>query len=63
MSQLNSSGRSLRDRLAASLNPSLVDELLAAYQEAKRNHYLGGHRLSAVEGGVSARLRIASFKM
>ena len=51
MSQLSSLGGSLRDRLAASLNASLVDELLAAYQEAKRNHYLGGHRLSAVEGG------------
>lgn len=29
----------------------LVDELLAAYQEAKHNFYLGGLRLSAVEGG------------
>jgi hypothetical protein len=29
----------------------LVDELLAAHQEAKRNFYLGGLRLSAVEGG------------
>ncbi len=41
----------LRNRLGASLNDGLVDELLAAYREAKRNHYLGGHRLSAVEGG------------
>ena len=29
----------------------LVDELLAAYQQAKHNYYLGGLRLSAVEGG------------
>jgi hypothetical protein len=42
---------SLRDELAASLDPSLVDELLAAYEEAKSNYYLGGLRLSAVEGG------------
>jgi hypothetical protein len=30
---------------------NLVDELLAAYREAKQNFYLGGLRLSAVEGG------------
>ena len=41
----------MRDGLAALLDDRLVDELLAAHQEAKRNHYLGGHRLSAVEGG------------
>jgi hypothetical protein len=29
----------------------IVDELLAAYQEAKHNFLLGGMRLSAVEGG------------
>lgn len=29
----------------------LVDELLMAYQESKRNLYLGGLRLSGVEGG------------
>ena len=29
----------------------LVDELLAAHQDAKHNFYLGGLRLSAVEGG------------
>ena len=29
----------------------LVDELLAAYRDAKHNFYLGGLRLSAVEGG------------
>jgi hypothetical protein len=41
----------VRRGLVASLNAGLVDELLAAYQEAKRNFYLGGLRLSAVEGG------------
>jgi hypothetical protein len=29
----------------------LVEELLGAHQDAKRNFYLGGLRLSAVEGG------------
>jgi hypothetical protein len=29
----------------------VVDELLDAHEEAKRNYYLGGLRLSAVEGG------------
>jgi hypothetical protein len=38
----------------------LVDELLAAYHEAKRNFYLGGLRLSAVEGG---RFCEAAFRM
>jgi hypothetical protein len=41
----------IRQGLIASLDTGLVDELLAAYQEAKRNFYLGGLRLSAVEGG------------
>ena len=41
----------IRAGLVASLDDILVDELLAAYDEAKSNHYLGGHRLSAVEGG------------
>lgn len=41
----------VRQGLVASLNPALVDELLAAHQEAKRNFYLGGLRLGAVEGG------------
>ncbi|MYK73741.1 MAG: hypothetical protein F4017_03985 [Acidimicrobiaceae bacterium] len=27
-----------------------MDELLEAYSAARRNHYLGGHRLAAVEG-------------
>jgi hypothetical protein len=38
-------------QLARSVPPNLVDELLESYSEAKRNFYLGGHRLSAVEGG------------
>ena len=37
--------------LKAQFDPRLVDELLSAYQEAKRNFFLGGLRLSAVEGG------------
>ncbi|MGB6974680.1 MAG: hypothetical protein WBD67_08370 [Terracidiphilus sp.] len=41
----------VRQGLVVSLDSVLVDELLAAYQEAKRNFYLGGLRLSAVEGG------------
>jgi hypothetical protein len=42
---------SVRQGLVAFLDARLVDELLSAYQEAKRNFYLGGLRLSAVEGG------------
>jgi hypothetical protein len=41
----------VRAQLAASLDAKLVDELLAAHEEAKRNFYLGGARLAAVEGG------------
>lgn len=41
----------IRAGLVASHDAKLVDELLTAYQEAKRNYYLGGLRLSAVEGG------------
>lgn len=37
--------------LKQTLPAKLVDELLAAYEEAKQNFYLGGLRLSAVEGG------------
>jgi hypothetical protein len=37
--------------LRASLNAAVVHELLEAYVEAKKNFYLGGLRLSAVEGG------------
>jgi hypothetical protein len=38
----------------------IIDELIAAYQEAKSNFYLGGLRLSAVEGG---RFCEAAFRM
>ncbi len=38
-------------QLAAKLEAKLVRELLEAHSEAKRNYYLGGLRLSAVEGG------------
>lgn len=44
-------GGELRQGFTGSLDVGLVDELLLAYQEAKRNFYLGGLRLSAVEGG------------
>lgn len=37
--------------LKAEFDRTLVDELLAAHREAKTNFYLGGLRLSAVEGG------------
>jgi hypothetical protein len=37
--------------LKKNLPANLIDELLAAYEEAKRNFYVGGLRLSAVEGG------------
>ena len=41
----------VRIGLVASLDVKLVDELLAAYSDMKHNFYLGGLRLSAVEGG------------
>lgn len=42
---------SIRAGLAASLDPKIVNELLEAYAEAKKNYYLGGQRLAEVEGG------------
>lgn len=47
----STSRRLIRTGLAGTLDVTLVDELLDAYEEAKTNHYLGGLRLSAVEGG------------
>src|SRR3989442_5523499 len=41
----------IRAGLVASLDATLVDELLEVHAEVKRNYYLGGLRLSAVEGG------------
>ena len=48
------------DDLKKQFDARVVDELLAAYQEAKKNLYLGGLRLSAVEGG---RFCEAAFRM
>lgn len=50
----------VRKSLTASHDKRLVEELLEAYVEAKRNAYLGGLRLSAVEGG---RFCEAAFRM
>lgn len=50
----------LRSALGSSLDKVLVDELLASHGEAKRNFYLGGLRLSGVEGG---RFCEAAFRM
>ena len=42
----------VKDQLRASGLPRvLVDELIEAFSEARRNHHLGGLRLAAVEGG------------
>jgi hypothetical protein len=41
----------IQAQLASALPSKLVDELLEAHAEAKRNLYLGGLRLSEVEGG------------
>lgn len=41
----------VRAGLTAHHDARLVDELLAAYRDTKKNFYLGGLRLSAVEGG------------
>ena len=38
-------------QLSTKIRPKIVAELLDAHEEAKRNYYLGGLRLSAVEGG------------
>ena len=46
--------------LSKAFERKLVDELLEAYAEAKRNYYLGGLRLSEVEGG---RFCEAAFRM
>ncbi len=42
---------SIEAQFASKLEGKLVHELLEAHSEAKRNFYLGGLRLSAVEGG------------
>jgi hypothetical protein len=38
-------------QLSTKIQSNIVAELLDAHEEAKRNYYLGGLRLSAVEGG------------
>jgi hypothetical protein len=43
--------KEIKSGLKAKFDGNLVDELIAAHQEAKHNFYLGGLRLSAVEGG------------
>lgn len=48
---MNGARAAIRDGLVVALDPTLVDELLVAYEEAKSTFYLGGLRLSAVEGG------------
>lgn len=50
----------IRAGLVVTFDEKLVDELLEAYNESKRNFYLGGHRLSEVEGG---RFCEAAFRM
>lgn len=50
----------IRSGLAARLPARLVDELLDSHEEVKRNYFLGGLRLSAVEGG---RLSEAAFRL
>jgi hypothetical protein len=54
----------IRAGLAAKLPSSVVDKMLDAYQEAKRNFYLGGNRLSEVEGGrfCEAALRLLQHR-
>lgn len=53
----------VESQLASKLPSDLVRELLEAHSEAKRNYYLGGLRLSAVEGGrfCEAAFRILEF--
>lgn len=50
----------VRASLVRAYDAKLVDELIAAYVEAKRSNYLGGLRLSEVEGG---RFCEAAFRM
>jgi hypothetical protein len=50
----------IRSGFVTTLDARVVDELLAAHQEVKRNFYLGGLRLSAVEGG---RFSEAAFRL
>ena len=53
----------LRDQLTTSLPGVLVEELIEAHEEAKRAFFLGGLRLSEVEGGrfCEAALRLLEY--
>ena len=44
----------------AGLDERLIDELLEAHNEIKQSFYLGGHRLTGVEGG---RFAEAAFRI
>lgn len=48
---MDSSIETVGKGLAASHDKTLVHKLIESYLDAKRNFYLGGLRLSAVEGG------------
>lgn len=50
--------------IASGLPEELVDELIEAFSETRRNHYLGGLRLAAVEGGrfCEAAFRVLEHK-
>lgn len=50
----------IRASLVSAYDEVLVDELLEAQEDAKRNFYLGGLRLAGVEGG---RFAEAAFRM
>ncbi len=50
----------VRASLARAYDPTLVDEILSAYEETKRNFHAGGLRLAEVEGG---RFCEAAFRM
>lgn len=55
----------IRASLVAAYPHLLVDELLDAYQEMRRNFYLGGLRLSEVEGGrfCEAAYRLLEYEL
>src|SRR5712692_1624212 len=52
--------KAIESQLAINLDTVLVRELLDAHEEARRNFYLGGFRLSEVEGG---RFCTAAFRI
>jgi hypothetical protein len=48
--------------LKAKFTGAVVDELLAAHKEAKKNYYLGGLRLSAVKAVAFVRRRTGCLR-